>query len=85
MWLALAVDYHTLLHYVPMMYIVSVVALLGTCAGRGYGIRLQALDSHAWVAGIHLQVSEFVKLVIILLVARYLTDLKRTSWKFGKC
>ena len=27
--------------------------------------------------GFHLQVSEFVKLVIILLVARYLTDLKK--------
>ena len=30
MWLVLAVDYHTLLHYVPMLYIGSVLALLGT-------------------------------------------------------
>jgi len=36
--------------------------------------------SRRWIplpGGIHLQVSEFVKLVIILLVARYLTDLKK--------
>jgi len=30
MWIVLAVDYHTLLHHVPLLYIASVVALLGT-------------------------------------------------------
>ena len=39
-----------------------------------------AFGSTRWIplpGGFHLQVSEFVKLVIILLVARYLTDLHR--------
>ncbi|MGA2435558.1 MAG: rod shape-determining protein RodA, partial [Bryobacteraceae bacterium] len=38
----------------------------------------QAFGSRRWIAfpGFHLQISEFVKTVIILLVARYLTDLK---------
>jgi rod shape determining protein RodA len=76
MWLALAIDYHTILHYVPMMYIASVVALLGTAL-----VGATVFGSKRWVpipgTGIHLQVSEFVKLVIILLAARYLTDLKR--------
>ncbi|MGA3100074.1 MAG: rod shape-determining protein RodA [Bryobacteraceae bacterium] len=77
MWLALALDYHTILHYVPIMYIASVVALLGTAL-----VGATVFGSKRWIplpgtGGVHLQVSEFVKLVIILLVARYLTDLKR--------
>jgi rod shape determining protein RodA len=74
MWIALSIDYHSLLHYVPVMYAGSVLALLVTAfiGQRAYG-------STRWIPlpfGVHLQVSEFVKLVIILLVARYLTDLR---------
>ena len=39
----------------------------------------QVFGSRRWIplgGGMHLQVSEFVKLVIILLVARFLTELK---------
>jgi len=74
MWLVLAIDYHTLLHYVPALYIGSVVALLGT-----YFLGQSVWGSRRWInlpGGMHLQVSEFVKLVIILLVARYLAELK---------
>lgn len=74
MWIILAVDYHSLLHHVPLLYVLSVVALAGT-----YLIGTQVFGSRRWIplaGGFHLQVSEFVKLVIILLVARYLTDLK---------
>jgi len=69
-------DYHSLLHHVPVMYITGTVALLVT-----FAIGEQTFGSRRWIpighTGIHLQVSEFVKLVIILLVARYLTDLKK--------
>jgi rod shape determining protein RodA len=74
MWVVLSVDYHTWLHHVPLMYILSVVALLGTAL-----VGEAAFGSTRWIplpGGIHLQVSEFVKPVIILLVARYLTELK---------
>lgn len=74
MWLITAVDYHTLLHYVPIMYVSGVVALVGT-----FIIGRQVFGSRRWiplVGGFHLQVSEFVKLVIILLVARFLTELR---------
>jgi len=74
MWLILASDYHTLLHYVPVLYIASVVALLGT-----YLVGNSAWGSRRWIPlvfGFRLQVSEFVKLVIILLVARYLAEVK---------
>jgi rod shape determining protein RodA len=75
MWLVMTIDYHSLLHYVPMLYLGSVAVLLATyIAGEA------AFGSTRWIplpGGFHLQVSEFVKLVIILLVARYLTDLHK--------
>jgi rod shape determining protein RodA len=85
MWVVLAVDYHSLLHYVPMLYVASVVMLLVTAL-----VGAQIFGSKRWIplpGGIHLQVSEFVKLVIILLVARYLTDLKTEEleiWEMAK-
>jgi len=75
MWIVVAIDYHSLMHHVPIMFILSVIALLGT-----YVAGEQVFGSRRWIplpGGIHLQVSEFVKLVIILLVARYLTELRR--------
>jgi len=75
MWVIMVVDYHTLLHHVPLMYILSVLALAGT-----YAVGKTVFGSRRWIplaGGFHLQVSEFVKLVIILLVARYLTELKK--------
>jgi rod shape determining protein RodA len=75
MWVALTIDYHTLLHYVPMLYLGSVAVLLIT-----YVLGEAAFGSTRWISlpgGFHLQVSEFVKLVIILLVARFLTDLHK--------
>jgi rod shape determining protein RodA len=75
MWIIMVVDYHALLHHVPLMYLLSVLALGGT-----FLIGKQVFGSRRWIplaGGFHLQVSEFVKLVIILLVARYLTELKK--------
>jgi len=74
MLVVLSIDYHTWLHHLPIMYIVSVVALLGTAI-----LGQATFGSNRWIPlplGQRLQVSEFVKPVIILLVARYLTELK---------
>ena len=74
MWVVLSVDYHTWLHHVFLMYALSVLALLGTAV-----VGEAAFGSTRWIplpGGIHLQVSEFAKPVIILLVARWLTELK---------
>src|ERR1700722_6518785 len=76
MLMVVPTDYHGFLHHVPLMYIAATVALLVT-----YVIGEQAFGSTRWISiyhtGFHLQVSEFAKLVIILLVARFLTDLRR--------
>jgi rod shape determining protein RodA len=85
MWLILATDYHSLVHFVPWLYIASVLALLGTAV-----VGDTVFGSKRWIplpGGVKWQVSEFVKLVIILLVARYLTDLKKDEleiWEMGK-
>ena len=74
MWLMLLVDYHNLAQHVPLLYFSSVALLLVT-----YLFGAAAFGSRRWIpvgGGLHIQVSEFVKLVIILLVARYLTDLR---------
>ena len=67
------IDYHTLLGQVPVLYVLSVARSGRHFRRRNDRFRIETLDSHA---GFHLQVSEFVKLVMVLLVARYLTELK---------
>ena len=67
------IDYHSLLQYVPGLYIGTVLALVAT-----YAFGQSAFGSRRWIpfGPVHLQVLEFAKLVIILLVARYLTELR---------
>ncbi len=75
MYLALSVDYHSMLQWVPMLYLGAIAGLLVTLI---FG--QTTMGGQRWIAlpfGQHFQISEFVKLVIILLVARFLTDLHR--------
>lgn len=74
LWLAASVDYHTLLGQVPILYTFTVAALLLTLT-----VGEMIFGSRRWISlfGVHFQVSEFAKLVIILMVARYLSELKR--------
>jgi rod shape determining protein RodA len=74
MWLMSKVDYHTLLGQVPVLYGISIVLLILTpLIGR------LAWGSKRWIPvgfGFRFQPSEFVKLVIVLLVARYIAELR---------
>jgi rod shape determining protein RodA len=70
MWLTAAVDYHTLIGQVPVLYGLSLATLLATI-----GLGHRAGGAKRWL--FHFQISELVKIVIILLVARYLSELKR--------
>jgi rod shape determining protein RodA len=73
MWMVTSIDYHTLLGQVPVLYTVSIAALLATLA-----IGRLVFGSRRWirVLGFNFQISEFVKIVIVLVVARYLSELK---------
>jgi rod shape determining protein RodA len=80
MWVVMAVDYHALMQHVTPLYVLSVGLLITVLL-----IGKQAFGSTRWIPiapGIHLQVSEFVKLVIILLVARFMTELHGDSLEF---
>ncbi|MDP9113426.1 MAG: rod shape-determining protein RodA [Acidobacteriota bacterium] len=73
MWAVTTVDYHTLLSQIPLLYSISVGSLIGVLLlGR------LVFGSRRWIKilGVNLQVSEFVKLVIILVVARYVSELR---------
>ena len=72
MWIISSIDYHTLMAQVPALYIASVSLLFAVLL-----IGQRAFGSTRWIrlpGNLHLQVSEFAKLVIILLVARYMTE-----------
>lgn len=73
MWIATLIDYHTLLSQVPAFYIISVASLIAT-----FIVGTKIFGSRRWIGygSFKLQISEFVKLVIVLLVARFLTELK---------
>lgn len=74
MWFMSRLDYHTLLGQVPVLYGIAVALLILTpLVGR------LAWGSKRWIPlgfGFRFQPSEFVKLVIVLLVARYLAELR---------
>ena len=80
MWIATSIDYHALMHHVTLLYLLSIGLLVMVLA-----IGKQAFGSTRWIPlapGFHLQVSEFVKLVIILLVARFMTELHGETVEF---
>ena len=78
MWVVTSIDYHTLLGQIPLLYSISVGSLIGVLLlGR------LVFGSRRWIKilGVNLQVSEFVKLVIILVVARYVSELRSDEIK----
>jgi rod shape determining protein RodA len=75
MWVIASIDYHTLLAQLPILYAISVLTLIAT-----FAIGRRAGGARRWL--FHFQISELVKLVIVLLVARYLSELKRDEMSF---
>ena len=73
LWIGTLIDYHTLLGQAYVFYGLAAVTLAAT-----FAIGMTAFGSRRWIgtSSYHIQVSEFVKLVIVLLVARYLSELK---------
>src|ERR1700733_9933532 len=74
MWVVASIDYHTLMAQTPLLYGASVAILLATLLlGR------HANGAGRWITlgRFNFQASEFVKLMIVLIVARSLSELKR--------
>jgi rod shape determining protein RodA len=74
LWIAANLDYHALMAQVYPLYIASVVLLVTVLV-----IGKATFGSTRWIAlpaGIHIQISEFAKIAVVLMVARFLTELK---------
>ena len=81
MWIISLIDYHTLLGQVPLLYGVMILLLIITAF---FGVKI--FEARRWIAlpgGFMFQISEFAKLVMVLVVARFLTELRTESvhWK----
>jgi rod shape-determining protein RodA len=75
LWAVTQIDYHTLLGQVYILYGLSILTLVSV-----FVVGTKVFGSRRWIplgGGFKFQVSEFVKLVVILLVARFMTELKR--------
>jgi rod shape determining protein RodA len=80
MFIISVVDYHRLLDLSPWAYGVSIILLVAVKA-----VGQKVLGARRWInlgGGIHFQPSEWVKLVLILIVARYFWGLagRQLSW-----
>jgi rod shape determining protein RodA len=73
MWVMSQIDYHALVSHVFPLYGAAVLLLLVTML---VGSRVFGSTRWIGIAGFTLQVSEFVKIIIVLLVARYFSDLR---------
>jgi rod shape determining protein RodA len=80
MFLFAKIDYHKLIDFVPWAYGVCLLALLAVLA-----VGQKVLGARRWikVGPMHFQPSEWVKLVLILAVARYFANLggRSLTWK----
>lgn len=73
MWMATTVDYHWLVEQSPAFYAISLVGLGAVWA---FGPVINGSRRWLQIPGLpNLQVSEFLKVVLILLVARYLSQI----------
>jgi rod shape determining protein RodA len=74
-WIVSKIDYHTMLDRAYWMYGLGIAGLIAI-----FFVGTRVFGSRRWIplpGGFQFQVSEFVKIVLVLLVAKYLTDLKR--------
>jgi rod shape determining protein RodA len=74
------IDYHKLIDFVPWAYGVCLVALVAVLVGGQ-----KVLGARRWIklGPMHFQPSEWVKLVLIIAVARYFANLggRSLTWK----
>ncbi len=74
MFLISRIDYHTLMDQAPVLYLFGLATLLVVLV-----IGHSRFGAKRWVAlggGVNLQVSELMKLIIIVVLARFFTDVR---------
>ena len=72
-----ALDYHVLSEHIPFLYVLALIALVYTLAlGRSVS------GSKSWVAlgPVTIQPSEIIKMVVVVALARYLSELRESAY-----
>jgi rod shape determining protein RodA len=72
-----AIDYHIISEHIPWLYILSLGALLYTLL---LGHRVSGSKSWVGIGSITIQPSEFIKMVAVVALARYLSELRSARY-----
>ena len=77
-----AIDYHLIAEHIPWLYIVAIGALLYTLA---MGHRVSGSKSWVALGPVAFQPSELIKMVVVVALARYLSELRSSKYMtFGQ-
>jgi rod shape determining protein RodA len=72
-----AIDYHVIAEHIPWLYVLALGALLYTLL---LGHRVSGSKSWVGLGSITIQPSEFIKMVAVVALARYLSELRSTKY-----
>src|SRR5215468_1340552 len=72
-----AIDYHVISEHIPWLYVLSLGALLYTLA---LGHRVSNSKSWVGIGSLGVQPSEFIKMVVVVALARYLSELRNVRY-----
>jgi rod shape determining protein RodA len=77
LFIVASIDYHVLSEHVPLLYIVAILALVFTLA---FGKEVSGAKSWVSIGPLGFQPSEIVKMVVVIAVARYLSELRTSAY-----
>jgi rod shape determining protein RodA len=72
-----ALDYHAICEHIPWFYLMAVLVLLYTLV---FGTEVSGSQSWIAIGPVRIQPSEFVKMVVVLALARYLSELRTNRY-----
>jgi rod shape determining protein RodA len=72
-----AIDYHLISEHIPWLYILAIGALLYTLA---FGHRVSGSKSWVGIGPVAFQPSELIKMVVVVALARYLSELRGSRY-----
>jgi rod shape determining protein RodA len=72
-----AIDYHLISEHIPWLYVLSLGALLYTLA---LGHTVSSSKSWVGIGSLGVQPSEFIKMVVVVALARYLSELRNVRY-----
>jgi len=72
-----AIDYHLIAEHIPLLYILALGALLYTLA---LGHRVSGSKSWVTLGRVAFQPSELIKMVVVVALARYLSELRTSKY-----